>query len=264
MAFVRVNDTTLYYQLMGNGKPLIFISGLGLDHATWLPVLDEFTQHHQVLIFDNRGVGQSDTPDHPYTIEMMAEDTFQLMQALQIEKADIVGHSMGGAIAQNLAIKYPQVVDRLVLYASAAKMPARSTLPFTVQFHLWQQNTDMGLLIRNILPWLYSEELLSSSIKVEAIIEMMKNYPYPQTIEGFHNQALACQALDLRKVIHKIQAQTLVLAGEDDIALPVNESMYLAEQIPNATLTVLAKMAHVFHLEQPQQFTQAVKEFFAA
>ncbi|MBX9703932.1 MAG: alpha/beta hydrolase [Silvanigrellaceae bacterium] len=112
---LRVNDINLYYEIHGEGKPLLFINGLGADTQGWLNMVGPFTSAgFKMILLDNRGSGQSDSPDVSYTTKLMADDAAELLRQLRIEKASVIGCSMGGMIAQELSIYYPELVDKLV------------------------------------------------------------------------------------------------------------------------------------------------------
>src|SRR5258708_6484535 len=121
MPYVRVNDIQMYYELEGEGEPLALIVGLGTDISEWDVIIRWLANKYQVLAFDNRGAGRTDKPDIPYSIEMMAEDTAGLMQALGMKQARVLGISMGGRIALTLALRYPERVKKLVLVSTSAR-----------------------------------------------------------------------------------------------------------------------------------------------
>lgn len=115
MPKITSNGMELYYEIQGAGKPLVLISGLGYSVWQWHRMVPILAEHFQVITFDNRGVGQSDKPAGPYTAQMLAADTVDLLNALNTEKAIIMGHSMGGFIAQALALDFPQRLEKLIL-----------------------------------------------------------------------------------------------------------------------------------------------------
>src|SRR5690606_15659298 len=115
MPKARSNGIELYYEIHGSGKPLILIAGLGYSHWQWHKMIPLLAEHFQVITFDNRGVGQSEKPAGPYTAQMLAQDTIGLLDELNLEKAVIAGHSMGGFIAQSIALDFPQRVEKLIL-----------------------------------------------------------------------------------------------------------------------------------------------------
>src|SRR6266568_7136982 len=115
MPYVKVNDIHMYYEIHGDGEPLVLIVGLGTDISEWEGIIRWLAKTYQVLAFDNRGVGRTDKPDTPYSIEMMADDTAGLMQTLGIEQANILGISLGGRIALEMALRHAPSVKKLVL-----------------------------------------------------------------------------------------------------------------------------------------------------
>jgi 3-oxoadipate enol-lactonase len=115
MPTVKINDIDMYYEVHGEGKPLVLIAGLGSGVSLFAGSTPLFSKGREVVAFDNRGAGRTDKPDVPYTIEMMADDTAGLLRALDIKRADVLGVSMGGRIAMDLAIRYPDVVRGLIL-----------------------------------------------------------------------------------------------------------------------------------------------------
>ncbi|MEE8470206.1 MAG: alpha/beta hydrolase [Dehalococcoidia bacterium] len=123
MPTARIGDINVYYETYGEGQPLLLIAGLGADLTGWILQIPEFSRKYRVIVFDSRGSGRTDAPDMPYSIEMLADDTAGLLDALGVEKAHILGLSMGGCIAQELALKYPQRVKGLILAATLARLP---------------------------------------------------------------------------------------------------------------------------------------------
>lgn len=133
MPTVRVGDIDVYYEVHGDGPPLVFVGGLGVDLTVFAPFVAQLARGFRVLTFDHRGAGRTDKPDIVYSIPMMAEDTAGLMDALGLARAHVVGVSMGGRIAMELAARYPGRVDRLVLISTAATGTGRLRLPLPVR-----------------------------------------------------------------------------------------------------------------------------------
>src|SRR5712692_10433966 len=126
MPTIKVNDIHMYYEIHGEGEPLVLIVGLGTDISEWDGIIRWLAKKYRVLAFDNRGAGRTDKPDMPYSIEMMADDTEGLMNALAMQRAHILGISMGGRTALALALRHPQRVKRLVLVSTSAKSRKRN------------------------------------------------------------------------------------------------------------------------------------------
>lgn len=125
MPTIQVNDIQMYYEAHGEGEPLALIVGLGTDISEWDNIITGFTHRYQVIAFDNRGAGRTDKPDQPYSVELMAEDTAGLLQALGIERAHILGVSLGGRIALALTLWHPERVNKLILVSTSARVQKR-------------------------------------------------------------------------------------------------------------------------------------------
>jgi len=263
MPTVKVGDVNIYYEVHGEGEPLALITGLGLDLTSWMLQIPEFSKKYRVIVFDNRGAGRTSAPDTPYSIEMMADDTVGLLDALNIEKAHILGVSMGGRITQELTLKYPQRVESLILAATSAKMPFREKHIFDTAVRMAQEGVSRETSIRYLLPWVFTDKFFESPEQIQMVINVMLANPYPQPAYAFARQLAACGEHDTQDRVGQITAPTLVLVGREDILVPVKLSEELAAGIPNAELVVLEGGGHAFSLEIPDKFNQAVLDFLA-
>jgi pimeloyl-ACP methyl ester carboxylesterase len=147
---IEVNNINIYYASAGQGEALIMLMGLGADHSGWNSQVPFFKKYYRVIAPDNRGVGKSDKPKGPYSITMMADDTLALMKALNIEKAHIMGESMGGMIAQEIAINYPQRVRKLVLVSTYARDDQSSSGSTSELFKEVQTTGKVGSSLINL------------------------------------------------------------------------------------------------------------------
>ena len=255
-----VGDLNMYYEVHGKGKPLLLISGLGNDLNGWALQIPEFAKKYRVIAFDNRGSGRTDAPDMPYSIRMMAEDTVGLMDALSIEKAHVLGVSMGGYIAQELAISYPSRVASLTLVTT-------SVGPYLLKISVLQAWARQAL--RDMRPMTFFQIMLpfmfnDSSFESPGVLEMAV-----ATIAGHSStppdvlarQMIACVEHDVRHRIGQITAPTLVLAGKEDPFVPFSLSEELAASIPNARFRVLDGWGHGFNASMADKFNRAVLEF---
>src|SRR6266852_2879259 len=196
MPKVQVGDLSMYYVEAGQGDPLVLIMGLGGDHLAWGFQFPAFAERHRVIAFDNRGAGQTDAPDCPYTTRMMAEDTVGLMSALGIERAHVLGASMGGMIAQELALAHPHRVRSLQLHCTLG-CPDRYL----------RAQVDVGRIQRRTLSregamragylWLFAPATYDERPElVEMILQNALANPYPMSLRGFEHQCDAVQAHD--------------------------------------------------------------------
>ena len=251
----------MYYEVHGEGEPLLLIMGLGGDLTGWIFQTLEFSKQYRVIVFDNRGVGRSDAPDTPYSTELMADDAAGLLNALDIDKAHILGLSMGGMIAQELALKYPQRVKSLILATTAA-------CPHSTNKHVLDTWTRMALegvsvetRFREQLPWIFTDKFFDNPELVQLALNTKLANPDPQPAYAYTRQVAACLEHDARDRLGQITAPTLVLVGKEDILLPIQMSEELAAGIPNAELVVLEGGGHGFLVEIAGKFNRAVLDF---
>lgn len=261
MPIQPLNDISLYYEIHGQGEPLVLIGGLTSDHQVWKSALRVFSKYYQVLIFDNRGAGQSSTPDLPYTTHMMATDTVELMRALGIEKAHIIGHSMGGCIASQMAIHYPDAVRSLVVACSRAQRSHLADLALSMRKKLMEAHVSDVLLAEYMMPFLFSESFLKSIGNIKGFVQWTVQNPFPQSAIGFKQQLHAVLMHDISDKLHQITAPTLVIAGEEDCLMPAKTGEAFAKALPNAQFRVIKEAAHMPHVEQPTAFTDAISAF---
>jgi len=266
MPKVKVGDINMYYEVQGEGDPLVLIHGLTLDHLSWSFQTQAFSEKYRVVTFDNRGVGRSDSPDMPYTTEMMADDLAGLLDLLEIEKANILGLSLGGMIAQEFALKYPQRVDRLILAATAArptKNAQRSSHIIGTLFQMAQAGIPLDQRTRMFMVWSFSPRFFEDPKQAQIMVNLVASAPHPQPLEGLAGQIAAADQHDCFERLGQIQAPTLVLAGKEDLLLPIRLSEELAAGIKNSRLVAVEQAAHLFCIEQPGEFNQAVLDFLA-
>ena len=264
MPKVKVGDINMYYKIHGEGEPLVLITGLSGDTTGWALQIPMFSKKYQVICFDNRGGGRTDAPDVPYSYEMMADDTAGLLNTLGIEKAHILGASMGGAIAQEFAIKYPQRVRGLILSTTWA---GQSNFLGGNVLKTWDRMAQEGVspetLIREQLSWLCTDKFFENEKQVNLTVKMVLSNPHPQPAHALARLVAAAWEFDMRDRLGQITAPTLVLVGKEDILVPVKFSEELARGIPNAELVVLEGGGHLFMVEISDKFNQAVLDFLA-
>jgi 3-oxoadipate enol-lactonase len=258
---IRVGDIEIYHEIHGRGEPLLLIMGLGSDLAGWMFQVHEFSKRYRVIVFDNRGVGRTDSPDAPYSIPMMAGDAAGLMDALDVGSAHVLGISMGGFIAQELALRRPRLVRSLILAATGTHVDARGAFQLDVWRRLIEAGGNRELYIRESLPWLFTDRFFENGRVVDGMIKMRLSYPYPQPADAYARQVEACLSFDSRGRLGEIMAPTLIVAGEKDVLFPPERSRELAEGIGGAEIVVLEGGAHGFTIEIPEAFNGTVLSF---
>ncbi|MFA6282203.1 MAG: alpha/beta hydrolase [Candidatus Omnitrophota bacterium] len=261
MPKVKLNDISLYYEIYGKGEPLLLIGGLGSDSSSWLGVAKELSLCFQVVIFDNRGCGRSDLGISEFTIQKMAEDTMGLLDFLKIKQAHILGHSMGGYIAQELAINYPERIGKLILESTAPVSSQRNNILFEGIYCQLEKEGHCESWFKVWAAWLFSPKLVADSSFIETFVKGSVKYPYLQKADGLKSQISAIALFDARERIANIKAKTLILEGKNDILITPEEARMLAVNIPESIFQLVDGVAHCIHIENPELFTDAVLGF---
>ena len=262
MPALRHDGVDLWYEVRGDGPPLLLVAGLAADGSYWLPALDALAQRHRVVLVDNRGSGRTAPLDAPTSIGAMADDCIALVRHLGLPKVALVGHSMGGMIALDCAVRHPDAVDRLVLVATGAKASARDNDLFAGWASLFPA-IDRGLWFRNLFYWVFTSRFFDDRKAVDALVQLASGYPYQQTPEALANQVRAIAAFDGTAALARLRARTLVIAGSEDLLFPLAASAAFARSIPHATFAPVDGAAHSIPMEQPQAFAELVLEFLA-
>jgi pimeloyl-ACP methyl ester carboxylesterase len=262
MPMIRANGVRLRVEDIGTGPPLLLIMGLGASLETWVAQRETFAAHHRVILFDNRGAGESETPAPPWTVPDMAADAVGVLDALGIARAHVVGVSMGGLIAQEMAIRFPERVDRLVVAVSFARPdPIRRAF---LLFRRWARLQGADLVQEGVanLPWLVSPRVLNDPGRLEEVLGVVSTMPL-MTADAYSEQVEAILEHDTLGRLGAVSAPTLVVAAAEDVLTPLYLSREIAEAIPGARLTVLPRGNHAVQLEEPESFNRAVLDFLA-
>ena len=258
---MSVKESSLYYQEMGSGEPLVLIAGLASDSQSWLPVVVQLSKHFRVIIFDNRGVGRSPAENENITIQKMTDDCVSLMKYLNLSSANILGHSMGGMIAMDMAARYPKLVDKLILEATAPKISMRNIELFNDWVEYLKSGMEKELWFRNVFYWIFSPAFFNDKEMVNQAVSMSINYRYPQSDISFENQVNSVSLFDYTSEISNIQASTLIIYGQEDLLFSESETDDLFRNLTNSKTVIIPKAAHSIHMDNPQGFIDAVVEF---
>jgi 3-oxoadipate enol-lactonase len=212
-----------------------------------------------VILFDNRGVGQSDAPNYPYTIDMMADDLIGLCDYLSIKKANFIGHSMGGYILQTLAYKCPDLVKCAVIANSAMKMNDLSAAHKKEILLAMENKADPKVIFKKTMEGMFTPEFAK---KYETVFETMNmRSSHPMSIEAFRNQLNALIHFDSGSWIHQLQVPCLFIASDQDHTNSPEEVKRMAELVPHAEYVCIENAGHVPQMEQPQEFNRLIWEF---
>lgn len=260
MPKVRVGQIELFYEEDGHGEPIVWIHGLGIDHRVWGLQMPLFTQHFRCLTFDNRDAGRSDRSPGSYTIKTMADDVIGLMDVLAIEKARIVGLSMGGAIAQELAIVYPDRITRLVLVSTYTSADRRGADVLN-SFALMRARFSREEYARATSPWVFTyRDYLAPGLVDLATARFMED-PYFLPADVYTRQVEAALSHFSEDRLCRITTPTLIVAGDDDLLTPLRFARTLHEHISGATLTVIQGGGHALLLTHAEEFNRLVLSF---
>lgn len=267
MPKTQSNGIELYYESHGEGKPLVLISGLGYPLWQWHKMVPVLAEHFQVITFDNRGVGQSDKPAGPYTAQMLAQDTVGLLDALGIEKAIIVGHSMGGFIAQAMALDFPQRVEKLILCSTNFGGPHHVPVTPEAMKVLSDVTSDPltrfknGLVVSTAPGWAdKNPEMIEEWIKwrVANPIE-----PAPYQAQLAIGLSLLPEAAAFEDKLQRLDVPTLILFGAHDKVVPPANADLLSKKISGSTVMIFPDAGHFFPIEIAEAASRAITDFAA-
>ncbi len=257
----KIGDVNLNYVVEGKGDWVVVIGGFATAYwQSWAKYMPALTQNHKVLAFDSRGNGLSDAPDHPYTTEMMARDTLGLMDHLGIHKAHILGRSLGGCIAQQIALGSPERVRSLAMTASFARLGNRGK---AVVRHWLDTITRIGFqgFFEQLMTYFYTAEYYEQSYAdVERTIQSLLSTPRSE--RAFVNTGNAVLNHDVLDRLGEISAPTILLCGAEDVITPARHAEAMGQRIPDAQVHIIPRSAHGFLTERPESF-ERITDFLA-
>lgn len=261
MPTLRVADVELFYRERGDGPPLLLLAGHGTDSVYWGLQLAAFSRDFRVLALDHRGTGRSSRGTAPLTVERMAEDTLGLLERLGIASAHLLGHSMGGLIAQTLAFRAPDRVQRLVLAATFCRVPARARFMAGLRTEILAR-LGAEAYATLMMGWSYTLGFFETEEARELRRRWVRHLErLPLDPRVLAEQAEAVAETDLSGRIGRLRCPTLVLVGEEDFLAPPDLSRELAGLIPGARLVVLPGAGHALNIERAPEFEAAVRAF---
>jgi pimeloyl-ACP methyl ester carboxylesterase len=261
MPKAKLDNINLAYKIHGNGQPIVIITGFASAQNTLFRLARAFTKHYQVITFDNRGVGGSDKPAGPYSIRMMAKDTVGLIDHLGINRVHLLGGSMGGMVAQQIAIDHPQKVEKLILFSTSTDGRwlldlAKTIVPSWNRSRSNLASADLRKLIGAIASRSFNRTFNRLVFVTLAKLQMRLG-----TLTGLAGQLEAMMTYDVLDRLHLIQAPTLVLTGNQDRLIPPQSSEILASRIKGAKLVIIGGGSHVVAGEMEGRFEKEVLGF---
>jgi pimeloyl-ACP methyl ester carboxylesterase len=261
MSYCNINGCEYYYEIVGQGDPLIMTRGLGSNSDHWYPQLPALSKHYRALIFDNRGIARTSDMDGPYSIREMAEDIIGLMDRVGFAKAHIFGLSMGGMIAQEIALNYPKRANKLILcvtHCGGEKQVTPAEKITNIFSTMIQEGTEEAKIAATAI--LFAPETLEKRPELAVqYAEVSLRQPVPAEI--LIKQMNAVREFYTWDRLPQITAPTLVLGAEQDVLIPPENSRILAERIPNAELVIVKGGGHQILIEQADACNQAILNF---
>jgi 3-oxoadipate enol-lactonase len=264
MPQIGVGGRKVYYEVHGDhpGVPLLLLMGMAGSCRGWLPLqVPAFCAKRRTVIFDHRGAGGSDDPGGPFSTPQFADDTVNLLDALEIECADVLGVFMGGMVAQEIALRHPDRVNRLLLTGTFARPDAKRRLLLEHWRDLAKGSDALEVLIRERLLWTLMDETLEQTDLIQSMVDYFKREGLPITADVFVRQCEACLRHDTSDRLAGIPHPTLIVCGERDRLTPLSMHRQLAEAIPNSHLVAINYGAHMVMVESAEHFNRVVLQF---
>lgn len=276
--FAEVNGIKICYEILGKGDPVVLVHGFSDRKEHFRAQIGDLAKHFKVIRFDNRGAGKSDRPEGTYTMEVYTDDINGLLDHLNIDKTNIIGHSLGGMIVQNFTLKYPHRINKVVLINTIPGITPPGVPP-DQGVEMYRKNSIAGLEALKNSPinaflagakasysrgfWKQMKENTKKKFhgiwSVEDLVEEKTIYGPTET--DYIHQAEALKTHNVYERLHKIKNEVLIIAAEKDRSCPkiINEKMH--ELLPNSKLIVLENAAHQSILEYPHIINQHIIEF---
>lgn len=252
-ASIRVNGLDIGYRVLGNGEPLVMIMGYAGTMDVWDPTLiEELSRSYRVIVYDNRGIGYSSGRDAPISIRVMAEDAAGLLAALNIERTHILGWSMGAMVAQELALAYPERVDKLVLYGTA--YDSKPVIEAIDRMGAATPETLLPMLFP--APWLKGNPEIFERLPVPSVP------PDAEVVERQRTAVANWSGGDVR--LAALRMPVLLVSGEADDVTPVRQSVHLASVIEGAWLARFRGAGHWLMYQAPHELARLVTGFLSA
>jgi 3-oxoadipate enol-lactonase len=240
------------WERQGSGAPVLLIQGLGYARWGWEPVVEPLARSYDVLTFDNRGIGESDAPPGPYSTAELAADAVRVLDEAGVERGHVVGASLGGMIAQELALSHPERVSKLVLACTTPGGPKAYPMP--------QRTVDLMLARASLRE--FTENALEPAVRPDLVERILVHRERTaQGFEAWSAQAAAGAGFDASARLGGLAAQTLVQHGDGDVVVDPRNSELLVELIPDARLSLYEGCGHLFFWQEPERFVGELEEF---
>lgn len=262
MSFTKLENFDLFYEIYGAGEPLVLISGFASGAWIWYKQIEELAKDFKVITFDPRGVGQTKiVAETPVSIEAIADDTAKLLDELEIEKANLLGASFGGFVAQEFAIKYPEKLKNLILACTSfgGVNHIAPDMEVLASFAPQPGASSLERIRRFMLPAFTKKFATENVEEIEKVCALREANDVPDQV--YLQQLTAATTFDTENRLSEIKADTLILTGDHDLVVPPKNSENLAKMIPNSQLKIVEGGSHMFFIEKADEFNKIVKDF---
>ena len=262
MPFAMAKELKMHYMELGEGDPVLFIPGGGMDYSCWLPVAELLQEKQRCIMIDNRGVGQTEKPPPPYSVHGMAQDAVNFLDHLKIDTCHVVGHSMGGYIAQEMALIVADRCRSLTLIGTGTGPTAITVFLMELRMQL-AHSLDRRLFLKSVAGMMFSPATFECRRElVDGFIEGGVKNPHPQPEYAYHGHLDACIAFSSTDRYSSIRTPTLVMVGEDDLITQPAQTRELARGLPQASIVTIGDAGHMVLTEQPETLAREMKGFF--
>jgi pimeloyl-ACP methyl ester carboxylesterase len=256
MPTIKVRDARIHYHTYGNGEPLLLITGFSGDLYNWKKTIPLMDRDYNIIIFDNRGSGHTECPSSPFSMADLADDAVGLLDALGIAKSHVLGWSMGGNIAQEVALRHPDKVGSLVLMSTYMKEPDRSRFAIDAMIHSVREGASMETFQTMMQTWCSTEMFFRGK---QSACELGSECDI-NVLDGFTRQKKALDDYDSHDRVHQIRMPTLVVHGDEDIMVPISFGEELVAMIPHSQFEIIKGAGHFL---PPSKYAPLVLDFLA-
>lgn len=263
MPSAELNGLEIFYDVHGEGEPLLCVHGLGCDRRAWVLQVQPFSEKYKTVLFDNRDVGQSSEATSEYTTADMARDVIGLADHLELETFHLLGISLGGMISQQVALAVPERVRSLTLAVTHGGVQKAGQIRGRILGAI-AENLSREDSVDNLLYLCYTEAFFENEQMYDFMKTALLENPYPQSPEAFARQAAAGAHHDVRDRLGELSMPVHVIGAERDLMIPIWKARELADLIPGAKYTEIPAQGHGVMWEGADQFNTAVTEFLAS
>jgi pimeloyl-ACP methyl ester carboxylesterase len=262
MPFADLGSLRLHYEIDGEGPPLVLLAGMMSDSASWGPVVPELSRSFTVIRPDNRTTGRTEPRKGPVTLDRWVGDVIALMDFLELGRAHVAGHSLGGIMALHLAATAPQRLDRLALLAAAPLFLQRNLFFFRHLLSLRGEGHSPDLWLRGLYPWLFHPRAFDDAAMVETLITLSLSYPHAQGTGAFAAQIDGYAGAETALVLPAALPPTCAILARDDLIMPMSEARRALDRLGPVDVVEVANAGHSVHWDAPGAVVAALLSHF--